>query len=201
MMARRVCWRAALAKEFSPDIVLLEGMPGIDGCETCRRLRSVDQSADIVAVTGWGQPRDHDRAISQVSTRTCQRRTPARPRKDPGVNAGPKSDRSTRGRASVRRDLLTRPAATAGRLGILRGVQGLPELGVLPQAVAVAPNHHQVAASATHASSSTTRMGSQAAGCNQERGRVAAQAQSRGEIAQDGQQRAGRAERAAEEGG
>jgi hypothetical protein len=56
------------------------------------------------------------------------------------VKAGPKSDssadrksaRSTRGRASVRRGLLPRPAATSG-LEILRRVQGLPELGVLPQ--------------------------------------------------------------------
>jgi len=61
-------------------------------------------------------------------------------------STGGKSDGSTRGRASGRRDLLTGAAPTAGRrIGFVAGVQGLPQLGVIPQAVAVAANRHQVA--------------------------------------------------------
>ena len=51
--------------DFEPDIVLLDiGMPGMDGYETCRRLR---QSPDgghlvVVAITGWGQEDDRQRA-------------------------------------------------------------------------------------------------------------------------------------------
>jgi PAS domain S-box-containing protein len=52
-----------VATEFRPDIVLLDiGMPGLDGFEVARRLRSLerDRPMKIVAVTGWGQ--DADRA-------------------------------------------------------------------------------------------------------------------------------------------
>ena len=48
-------------QEFSPDLILLDlGMPGIDGYETCRRLRAQGSSrtVTIVALTGWGQARD-----------------------------------------------------------------------------------------------------------------------------------------------
>jgi CheY-like chemotaxis protein len=50
-----------MAPEFRPDIVLLDlGMPGMDGFETARRLRSLkrDRPFRIVAVTGWGQESD-----------------------------------------------------------------------------------------------------------------------------------------------
>jgi CheY-like chemotaxis protein len=39
-------------------------MPGMDGYETCRRFRqnAVGQLPAIVALTGWGQERDKERA-------------------------------------------------------------------------------------------------------------------------------------------
>jgi PAS domain S-box-containing protein len=53
------------AEIFRPDIVLLDiGMPRLDGYETARRLASRPWAADtqIVAVTGWGQETDRQRA-------------------------------------------------------------------------------------------------------------------------------------------
>jgi signal transduction histidine kinase/CheY-like chemotaxis protein len=52
--------------EFRPDLVLLDiGMPGIDGYETCRRIRLEPFGRDvlIVALTGWGQEQDKRRAL------------------------------------------------------------------------------------------------------------------------------------------
>jgi CheY-like chemotaxis protein len=55
------------ASEFRPDVILLDiGMPEMDGYETCRRLRaeSFGRRAYIVAVTGWGQLHDRERAMA-----------------------------------------------------------------------------------------------------------------------------------------
>jgi CheY-like chemotaxis protein len=57
----------ALARvaEFHPDIVLLDiGMPGLDGYEVARRLRALkgERPFRIVAVTGWGQEADREKA-------------------------------------------------------------------------------------------------------------------------------------------
>jgi CheY-like chemotaxis protein len=52
------------AMEFSPDVILLDiGMPGMDGYETCRRIRqhASGHRAFIVAITGWGQDGDKRR--------------------------------------------------------------------------------------------------------------------------------------------
>jgi PAS domain S-box-containing protein len=53
------------AQDFRPDTVLLDiGMPGIDGYETCRRLRQQPSQRNItvIAVSGWGQSHDKQRA-------------------------------------------------------------------------------------------------------------------------------------------
>lgn len=53
------------AELFRPDIVLLDiGMPRLDGYETARRMKSRPWAAAtrIVAVTGWGQETDRQRA-------------------------------------------------------------------------------------------------------------------------------------------
>jgi PAS domain S-box-containing protein len=55
------------AADFRPDVILLDiGMPMMDGYETCRRLRAepAGAAAIIVAVTGWGQSQDRERALA-----------------------------------------------------------------------------------------------------------------------------------------
>ncbi len=53
-------------REFQPDIVLLDiGMPGVNGYEACRLIRQQrsDARVTLVAVTGWGQSQDKQRAL------------------------------------------------------------------------------------------------------------------------------------------
>jgi signal transduction histidine kinase len=52
-------------REFRPDIVILDiGMPGLDGYETCRRIREAfGSNLVVVALTGWGQERDKLKAM------------------------------------------------------------------------------------------------------------------------------------------
>jgi PAS domain S-box-containing protein len=53
-------------EDFQPDMVLLDiGMPRIDGYETCRQLRQRPSKENIiiVAVSGWGQTHDKQRAF------------------------------------------------------------------------------------------------------------------------------------------
>ena len=55
----------AAAAEFRPEIVLLDiGMPGMDGYEVARRLRSRPETGGtiLVALTGWGQEADRRRS-------------------------------------------------------------------------------------------------------------------------------------------
>ncbi|GAB3097051.1 hybrid sensor histidine kinase/response regulator [Lysobacter terrae] len=52
---------------LTPDIVLLDlGMPGMDGYELCRRIRTSATGRDtvIIAVSGWGQQTDRDRSAA-----------------------------------------------------------------------------------------------------------------------------------------
>ncbi len=50
---------------FRPDVVLLDiGLPDLDGFEVARRLRGLPETQQVVlvALTGYGQPEDHERS-------------------------------------------------------------------------------------------------------------------------------------------
>ena len=54
-----------LAEEFHPEIMLLDiGLPDLDGYEMARRIRGADWGVRpvLIAVTGWGQSHDRQRA-------------------------------------------------------------------------------------------------------------------------------------------
>jgi CheY-like chemotaxis protein len=54
-----------IAQSFHPDAVVLDiGLPGMDGYEVARRLRQQAETASalIIAVTGYGQKEDRERA-------------------------------------------------------------------------------------------------------------------------------------------
>jgi CheY-like chemotaxis protein len=54
----------AALPDFRPEVVLLDiGMPGMDGYETCRRMRATGSRIGIVAITGWGQEHDKQLAV------------------------------------------------------------------------------------------------------------------------------------------
>jgi len=53
----------AEARRLMPDVALIDiGLPGIDGYEVARRIRADVPGARLVAVTGYGQPDDLERA-------------------------------------------------------------------------------------------------------------------------------------------
>ena len=59
-------WEAVeIAAWFRPELALLDiGMPGLDGCGACRRIREqpAAKQMTIVALTGWGQEEDKRRS-------------------------------------------------------------------------------------------------------------------------------------------
>jgi PAS domain S-box-containing protein len=55
-----------VAKETSPAMFFLDiGLPDMDGYELAKRLRQLDKTGDavLVAITGYGQPEDRDKAL------------------------------------------------------------------------------------------------------------------------------------------
>jgi CheY-like chemotaxis protein len=55
-----------VAQQTAPAILFLDiGLPDMDGYELARRLRSIPETAksQLIAVTGYGQPQDKERAI------------------------------------------------------------------------------------------------------------------------------------------
>ena len=55
----------AIASEHAPDFIVLDiGLPGMDGYEVARRIRSEERNANatIIAVSGFGQDEDRRRA-------------------------------------------------------------------------------------------------------------------------------------------
>ena len=54
-----------LVQRVHPDVVLLDiGLPGVDGYEVARRLKTAPTCPRLIAVTGYGRPEDHQRAIT-----------------------------------------------------------------------------------------------------------------------------------------
>jgi CheY-like chemotaxis protein len=52
-----------MAANLKPDVVLLDiGLPGLDGYEVARHMRAAGDSARLIGITGYGQPRDRERA-------------------------------------------------------------------------------------------------------------------------------------------
>ena len=52
-------------REFRPDVAFLDiGMPGLTGYEVAQAVRSEPWGSEVklIAVTGWGQPEDTQRA-------------------------------------------------------------------------------------------------------------------------------------------
>jgi CheY-like chemotaxis protein len=51
------------AEAFDPEVVLLDlGMPRMDGYEAARHIRRTHADAMLIALTGWGQDQDRQRA-------------------------------------------------------------------------------------------------------------------------------------------
>jgi CheY-like chemotaxis protein len=59
------CGKDALreVESSSPDVILLDiGLPGMDGWELARQLKSLSRPPVLIAITGYGQQEDHRRS-------------------------------------------------------------------------------------------------------------------------------------------
>lgn len=65
----------AMARSMKPDVVLLDiGLPGIDGYEVARRIRASEDATRhpmLVALTGWGEDQDVQRAYAAGFDHHC----------------------------------------------------------------------------------------------------------------------------------
>ena len=53
------------ARRLRPDTALIDiGLPGMDGYEVARRIRADIPGTRLVALTGYGQPEDRERALA-----------------------------------------------------------------------------------------------------------------------------------------
>jgi CheY-like chemotaxis protein len=52
-----------VAAGLQPEVVLLDiGLPGLDGYQVAQQLRTADYGPRLIAITGYGQPEDRERA-------------------------------------------------------------------------------------------------------------------------------------------
>jgi two-component system, sensor histidine kinase len=52
-----------IAKTKNLEVALIDiGLPGLDGYEVARRMRALGRPATLIALTGYGQPEDRQRA-------------------------------------------------------------------------------------------------------------------------------------------
>ena len=57
--------RLALAAQFEPDVAILDiGLPGMNGYEVARRLRTSLQDIRLIALTGYGRSGDLEAATA-----------------------------------------------------------------------------------------------------------------------------------------
>jgi CheY-like chemotaxis protein len=55
-----------LAQNLRPDVILMDiGLPDVNGYDLARQIRATPWGvkADLIAITGWGQEADRDRAF------------------------------------------------------------------------------------------------------------------------------------------
>ena len=50
--------------ELKPDVALVDiGLPGMNGYDVARRIRAATDAVRLIAITGYGQPADRERAL------------------------------------------------------------------------------------------------------------------------------------------
>jgi CheY-like chemotaxis protein len=53
-----------IVRTTPPDVAVIDiGLPGTDGYELARQIRAEGRRVHLVALTGWGQPEDRQRAL------------------------------------------------------------------------------------------------------------------------------------------
>jgi len=100
----------ASAKVFEPQVVVLDiGLPGLDGYQIARQLRTQAHTRDtlLIAVTGYG--REEDRARAAAAGFDCHFVKPADP-----VEIQAAIDRGRAALAKEQADLKTRAGAPPG---------------------------------------------------------------------------------------